>query len=135
MSDPTAFTAVNPVLPVRNLGASVDFYTARLGFAFVFGDRVGSPLPGGAGAPGYAGVSRGDVQIHLQWQAESEFAQGTVGLAMLRIQVGDPDVLCEEYRASGAIDGRTTVRRTSWGTREFHVRDPDGHGLTFYCEL
>ena len=45
------FTAVSPVLPVRNLGASVRFYTEQLGFTFEFGDRVGSPLPDGSGAP------------------------------------------------------------------------------------
>ena len=131
----TAFTAINPVLPVRNLSASVRFYTERLGFDFAFGDRAGSPLPDGSGAPGYAGVRRGNVELHLQWQDESEFTKGTVGLAMLRILVADPDELLEEYRATGAVDGRTRIRETSWGTREFHVRDLDGHGLTFYCDL
>jgi hypothetical protein len=30
---------------------------------------------------------------------------------------------------------RTEVRDTSWGTREFHVRDPDRNGLQFYRSL
>ena len=131
----TDFTAIAPVLPVRDLGASVRFYTERLGFVFAFGDRVGSPLPAGLGAPGYAGVRRGSVELHLQWQDESEFTKGTVGLAMLRVLVADPGALLEEYRETGVVDPLTQIRETSWGTREFHVRDLDGHGLTFYCDV
>jgi catechol 2,3-dioxygenase-like lactoylglutathione lyase family enzyme len=110
----TAFTAINPVLPVRDLSASVRFYTERLGFDFTFGDRAGSPLKDGLGAPGYGGVRRGNVELHLQWQDESEFTKGTVGLTMLRILVGDPDGLFEEYRTTSAVDGRTQIRETSW---------------------
>ena len=54
---------------------------------------------------------------------------------MLRILVADLDGLFEKYRATGLIDARTQIRQTSGETREFHVRDLDGHGLTFYCDL
>jgi len=54
---------------------------------------------------------------------------------MLRILVAEPDVLFEEYRATAAVDARAQIRKTSWATREFHLRDVDGHGLTFYCDL
>ncbi|MEK6325870.1 MAG: VOC family protein [Acidobacteriota bacterium] len=131
----TSFMSINPVLPVRDLGASVRFYTEGLGFVFAFGDRGGSPLPDGPGAPGYAGVTRGSVELHLQWQDESEFTKGTVGLAMLRILVADLDSMFEEYRETGLVDSRTQIRQTSWETREFHERDLDGHGLTYYCDL
>jgi len=80
-------------------------------------------------------VRRGSVELHLQWQDESEFTKGTVGLAMLRILVADPDALFEEYQATGAVGARTQIRETAWKTREFHLRDLDGHGLTFYCDL
>jgi hypothetical protein len=96
---------------------------------------VGSPLPDGSGAPGYAGVRPGNVELHLQWQDESEFTKGTVGLAMLRIRVADPDGLLAAYRSAGLVGAQTRIRETSWETREFHVRDLDGHGLTFYGDL
>jgi uncharacterized glyoxalase superfamily protein PhnB len=35
---------------------------------------------------------------------------------------------------AGVVE-RTEVWDTSWGTREFHVRDPDGNGLQFYADL
>jgi hypothetical protein len=44
----------------------------------------------------------------------------------------DVDALSEEF--AGVVD-RTEVTDTSWGTREFHVRDPDGKVLQFYADL
>jgi hypothetical protein len=38
----------------------------------------------------------------------------------------------EEF--AGVAD-RTEVTGTSWGTRELHVRDPDGNGPQFYAGL
>jgi uncharacterized glyoxalase superfamily protein PhnB len=128
------FSKVCPVLPVRDLGAAVRFYTERLGFTFAFGDRVGAPLLDGRGAPGYAGVRRDGVELHLQWQDAAEFAKGTVGPAQLRVLVADLDVLFDEYASAGVFHERTRLRETAWGTREFNVRDPDGNGLTFYCD-
>lgn len=129
------FAKVCPVLPVRDLGAAVSFYTERLGFTFAFGDRVGAPLLDGRGAPGYAGIRRGDVELHLQWQDEAEFAKGTVGPALLRVLVSDLDALFDEYAGAGVFHERTRLRETAWGAREFNVRDPDGNGLTFYCDI
>lgn len=131
----SVFTKVCPVLSVRDLGASVTFYTERLGFEFAFGDRVGSPLLDGRGAPGYAGVRRDDVELHLQWQDDAEFTGGTVGPAMLRVRVADLDALFDEYAAKAVLHERTRMRETAWGTREFSIHDPDGNGLTFYRDL
>ena len=129
------FAQVCPVLPVRDLGASVTFCTERLGFTFAFGDRVGAPLLDGTGAPGYAGLRRDGVELHLQWQDEDEFAKRTVGPAMLRFQVADLDTLFDEYAAAGVLHDRTRLRETAWDTREFSIRDPDGNGLTFYRDI
>ena len=129
------FTTVCPVIPVRDLGASVTFYTERLGFTFAFGDRVGAPLLDGTGAPGYAGLRRDGVELHLQWQDEAEFAKRTVGPARLRFLVADLDALFDEYAAAGVFHDRTRLRETAWGTREFNILDPDGNGLTFYRDM
>lgn len=126
MTNPTpraAFRDVQPVLPVRDLAAALAFYTGRLGFRFLFGDR--------GGAPAYAGVERDGVEIHLQWQSEADIGRGA-GLANLRFVVDDPDALFRELAAAGAIPPGKEVRDTAWGTREFGFHDPDGNGLTFY---
>ena len=118
--------AVQPVLPVRDIAAALAFYTGRLGFRFLFGDR--------SGAPAYAGVGRDGIELHLQWQAAEAFADGSAALGNLRFVVDDPDALLDEFRASGAVPSHVSVRDTEWGTREFAFRDPDGNGLTFYRE-
>jgi catechol 2,3-dioxygenase-like lactoylglutathione lyase family enzyme len=128
------FSNLTPVFPVRDLGAAVVFYTERLGFTFVFGDRVGAPLLDGRGAPGYAGVRRDGVELHLQWQDEEEFRKGGVGPALVRIRVADLDALFDEYAGMGVFHERTRLRETASGTREFNLHDPDRNNLTFYRE-
>ncbi|MGH7624987.1 MAG: bleomycin resistance protein [Gemmatimonadaceae bacterium] len=116
--------AVQPVLPVHDIATALAFYTERLGFRFLFGDRTG--------APAYAGVGRDGIELHLQWQAAEAFADGSAALGNLRFVVDDPDALLAEFRASGVVRSEVAVRDTAWGTREFGFRDPNGNGLTFY---
>ncbi len=54
---------------------------------------------------------------------------------MLRLVVDDPDVLFEEYQDKDVLHGRTQLRDTSWGTREFDFRDLNHNGLTFMRDL
>ena len=114
---------VIPVLPARDVSEAVQFYVERLGFELVFqdfGDR-----------PQYAGVRRGGVELHLQFQFEKDFEAGTAGQAMLRLVVDDPDVLFGEYRDKDVFHEGTQLRDTSWGTREFAFWDLNHNGLTF----
>ena len=106
---------------VRDVAASVRFY-AQLGFELAFADAAVDPK--------YAGVRRGRVELHLQWHAPEAFSQGD--RPTYRFLTTDVDELSEEFAATGANLDRTNVRDTGWGTREFHVRDPDRNGLQFY---
>jgi hypothetical protein len=49
--------------------------------------------------------------------------------------VDDVDGLHREFRVAGVVENMKPVADTSWGTREFHVRDPDENGLQFYRSL
>ena len=118
---------VIPILDVRDLEAALRFYVEGLGFQVDFRYEEDPN--------NYAGVRRGGVYLHMQWQHEDEFRKGTAGRLRVRIVVDDPDDLFEEYRAKGVLDERAKVRDTPWGTREFGLRDPDGNGLTFYRDL
>jgi uncharacterized glyoxalase superfamily protein PhnB len=80
----------------------------------------------------YAGVRRHAVQLHMQWQQEEHFERGTAGRLRIRIRVGDPDALFEEFAARGCLSEDVAVHDTDWGTREFGFRDPDGNGLIFF---
>jgi uncharacterized glyoxalase superfamily protein PhnB len=118
---------VIPILDVRDVDTALRFYVERLGFQVDFRYQEDPS--------NYAGVRRGGVCLHMQWQHEDHFRNGTAGRLRVRIVVDDPDALFEEYQAKGVVDERTQVRDTPWGTREFGFRDLDGNGLTFYRDL
>lgn len=122
---PAVLHAVQPVLMVRDVAHAIQFYE-ELGFRLVFRDDTERPL--------YAGVRRDGAEIHLQWHDAS--AWGHPGdRPTYRFLVDDPDRLSGELDARGAPLDRKPVSDTAWGTREFHVRDPDGNGLQFYRDL
>jgi uncharacterized glyoxalase superfamily protein PhnB len=123
MTKRAEMSRVIPVLPARNVTEAIRFYVDRLGFELRFTDRPDDPQ--------YAGVRRGDVVLHLQFQYEKDFQAGTAGQCMLRFVVDDPDALFEEYRDKGVFDEWTKLDDTDWGTREFAFCDPNRNGLTF----
>jgi catechol 2,3-dioxygenase-like lactoylglutathione lyase family enzyme len=121
--------SVQPVLMSRDVMASVRFYE-RLGFTLAFQDNPQDPR--------YAGVVRDGVELHLQWQDESQWAY-PIDRPVYRFLVQEVDALYAELRDQGALAGNDTVDSpwlapddTPWGTREFHVFDPDRNGLQFY---
>lgn len=117
-------TAVHPVLMSSDVLASTRFYE-QLGFLTTFLD---SPR-----RPRYASVRRDRVELHLQWHDASEWNQPG-DRPTYRFLVDDVDALAAEFDRVPGLD-RTPVRDTPWGTREFHVRDPDRNGLHFYRSL
>jgi len=116
---------VQPVLGARDVRASIRFYES-LGFALVFSD---SPTD-----PKYAAVRRDNVELHLQWHDAAGW-DGARDCPTYRFVVPMVDDLSAEFDARRSDLDRTEVRDTAWGTREFHVRDPDRNGLHFYRAL
>lgn len=114
--------AVHPVLNVRDVMRSVDWYR-QLGFTPAFADDDASPR--------YAGIGRDGVEVHLQWHAEEEWAAGLDGSAY-RFLVDDPDAIHAEISGRCDLLDDRVVADTSWGTREFGLYDPDGNALFFY---
>lgn len=117
--------AVHPILPTRDVRAAVAYYVERLGFEQAFADSPDEP--------GYAGVRRDDVELHLQWHDPAEWS--AVERPALRFLVADVDALFEELRTRDVFHTGTALRDTAWGTREFGFLDPDSNGLTFYRDL
>ena len=115
---------VHPVLAVRDVEGSLAFY-AKLGFSLSFTDASSNAA--------YVGIRRDAVELHLQWHAEADFEKGN--RPVYRFVVDDVDALSAEFEGAGMALDRTEVNDTPWGTREFHVRDPDGNGLQFYRDL
>lgn len=112
--------------------ASCRFYE-RLGFVTGFQDDPAEPK--------YAGVVRDGVEIHLQWQSKDQFSH-SLDRPTYRFLVRDVDALYADFQSRGVITEKTTGQgpwrtpgKTPWGTREFHLQDPDGNGLHFYRAL
>jgi catechol 2,3-dioxygenase-like lactoylglutathione lyase family enzyme len=115
---------LHPVLPVRNVTDAIGYYSNKLGFELRFKDAGDDP--------GYAGVRRDSVELHLQWHGESSFDM--VEKLSLRMVVGNIEALFEEYKTKDVFHANTDLRKTPWGTIEFAFYDPDMNGLTFYCD-
>ena len=86
---PVVFEGVCPILRVKKLSDSVEYYCKRLGFKLDWGSPDDE-------ASIFASVSRGSCHIFL-----SEGDQGNPG-AWVWIGVEDAAALFQEYRASGA---------------------------------
>jgi catechol 2,3-dioxygenase-like lactoylglutathione lyase family enzyme len=108
-SPAVGFEGVNPILPVRDLAASLDYYVKTLGFSI---DWQG---------PYFASVSRGKCHLFL-----SQDDQGHPG-AWVWIGVEDADALLAEYRQSGAKI-RHLPTNYEWAY-EMQVEDLDGNVL------
>jgi catechol 2,3-dioxygenase-like lactoylglutathione lyase family enzyme len=117
--------AVHSVLGSRDVAASIRFY-GQLGFVRAFADDVRNPR--------YAAVVRDGVELHLQRHDAKEWAH-TGDRPAYRFLVADVDGRYREFGEAGVLDNITPVSNTSWGAREFHVRDPDRNGLQFYRAL
>ena len=108
------FEGVTPILRVRSVEASLDYYVRVLGFAVDWA------------TPGFVSVSRGRCFLFL-----CEAEQGHVG-GWVWIGVSDAGLLHDELRARGAVI-RHPPTNFSWAY-EMQVQDPDGNVLRMGSE-
>lgn len=126
-------------LVVGNVDDTLDFYEQTLGFGLVMGvprnsrqivttREAGTPLD-------FAILRRDDVELMVQSRKslarELSASEGqTAGVPFtLYIQVADADKLFDSLR--GKVTVVKDLHTTFYGTREFWIRDRDGHTLTF----
>ena len=107
------FEEVTPILNVKDLPASMDYYVQKLGFEKLW--DWGDP-------PTFGCVRRGKVEIFL-----CQGGQGQPGTWMA-IFLEDIDALFEEYKKTGAtiLEPPTNY---PWGMREMLVGDLDEHRM------
>ena len=104
------FESAIPILNVKDLAASMDYYVNKLGFEKKWVGEGSS----------FASIGRGRVTIFL-----CQGAQGRPGMWM-SIFLKDVDALYEEYKKSGAIITEPPLN-FPWEHREMLVEDLDGH--------
>ena len=128
----TTIQALHPVLVAADIPESLAFYK-KLGFTPSFQDDPSTPR--------YAAIQRDNIELHLQWADEQQWAYPTDRPAY-RFLVADVDALYREFTASDAVNPTSNDHSpwhapadTPWGTREFHLRDPGKNILQFYRSL
>jgi catechol 2,3-dioxygenase-like lactoylglutathione lyase family enzyme len=121
------FTSVAAHLYVRDLKASIDFFTAKLGFTidFVYGDP-----------PFYGQISRDNARLALRHVDQPVFlgdARQREDLLSASITLGSPDEIKGLFLAYQAADVplHQSLRNEPWQAKTFIVRDPDGNLILF----
>jgi len=120
-------TSVAAHLYVRDLKASTDFFTTKLGFTidFIYGDP-----------PFYSQVSRDNARLALRYMDEPFFAEDIrqrEGLLSASITLASADEIKQlflAYQAAG-VHMPQVLRKEPWGAKTFIVKDPDGNLILF----
>jgi uncharacterized glyoxalase superfamily protein PhnB len=120
-------TSVAAHLYVRDVRASVDFFTKKLGFAtdFVYGE----PLF-------YGQVSRDEAHLALRSMDESFFAEDIrererlLSASITLASVEEIEQLFHDFQSSG-VSFAQTLKVEPWQAKTFIVCDPDGNLILF----
>lgn len=126
MSDPI-LTSVAAHVYVRDLQASADFFTTKLGFRvdFVYGDP-----------PFYGQVSRDQARLALRSIDEPVFAgdirerEDLLSASITLASAEEMRRLFAAYQAAG-VPLHQSLREEPWGAMTLIVRDPDGNLILF----
>ena len=113
---PTKFNSLVPILNVKSVEKSIEYYTKVLGFERHW------DWPNEKEDKTFASITNGKVEIFL-----CENGQGSPGTWIAYNPV-DVDALHKEYHASGAQITQPP-KDQPWGMREMLVKDIDGHVL------
>lgn len=109
-------------LRTTDLAGSIHFYTSLPGFTldFQYEDF-------------YAGIRAGTQRFHLKLVDEKDPSIDVVAREQhlhLYFETSDVTAAAEECRRAG-VSLVADVHETPWGTREFIIRDDQGHTLRF----
>jgi catechol 2,3-dioxygenase-like lactoylglutathione lyase family enzyme len=121
------FTSIAAHLYVRDLQASIHFFTKRLGFAtdFVYGDP-----------PFYAQVSRDNARLALRSMDEPVFVDGIrereqlLSASITLATAVEIQQLFVAFQAA-EVPFAQALRIEPWDAKTFIVRDPDGNLILF----
>jgi catechol 2,3-dioxygenase-like lactoylglutathione lyase family enzyme len=115
-------SGVVPQLRTTDLAASIRFYTTRVGFTLEFQYQ-----------DFYAGIRAGSHVFHLKLVDEADPSIEFVDrgeLFHLYLETDDAAAAVAALKANG-VRLVKDVHDTPWGTREFVIKDDQGHTLYF----
>ena len=119
-------TGAIPQLRTTDLGASIRFYTTKLGLTLEFQHE-----------DFYAGIRAGNQLFHLKLVDDKdpsiEFVAANEHFH-LYLQTSDLSATADALQRNGVRFVRN-VHKTPWGTSEFVIKDDQGHTLYFGEDL
>jgi uncharacterized glyoxalase superfamily protein PhnB len=122
-----------PMLSVRDVRRSVEFYRDVLGFELVgwWDDHRSCYITNwtGPGDPDFAELRAGQLTVHLH-AAGDEFEHDPSGSVVLHVEVEDADRYHRHIQDNGGRSERP--KDQPWGWRQFFLTDPDGHRWAFH---
>ncbi len=107
-----------PVLPSADIKRDLLWYKEKTGFEPLFGDHM------------YAGIRKGNLEIHLQWHADTE-DDPLLGGSVIKIFVENVQELFDEFVQIGTVPSNKLRRNTPWGTHEFSFYDLNKNAIFF----
>ncbi|MFC1956450.1 VOC family protein [Chloroflexota bacterium] len=117
---------LSPLLAVRNMKETLEFYKGSLGF------KMGMAFPD-ASNPEYADLSKdGMVLMFVPAENHGIGSEEKLGIGLyLHMQIdGDIDEYCEELKKKG-VRIAADIKDEPYGVRDFTVEDIDGYKLVF----
>ncbi len=116
---------IMPILAVKDVDASIAFYTETFGFS------LGFSMPGPDGRNSFAFVTLGEaVTIGLSLDPALEHRGRGIDLMLYPADSVDLDQLYNTARSKGVAITEEIGDRY-WGDRTFSLDDPDGYRITF----
>ncbi len=112
------FKQIIPVIPTADMKRDVAWYAEKTGFQYIFGDE------------GYAGVKRDNLEIHLQWHADTA-DDPLNGGSVVKIFIEGIEDFFNELLERGTVTSDQLRKNTPWGTHEFGFYDLNKNAIFF----
>lgn len=113
--------------PIESVSA-VTLVTADMARSVRFYEALGFPVRYGGPTADFTSLAAGWAHLNLQHDPSHRPGPGVWGRIIL--WVDDVDAMFERVRGAGG-EPEAPPADAPWGERYFHVRDPDGHELSF----
>ena len=118
----TKWVSTVPVLPSADLTRDIAWYLAQTGFECIYQEV------------GYAVLHRENLNLHLQWHADT-VADPLLGGSVVKIFIRGIAPLFEEFVKRGTVQDTALNRNTPWNTHEFGFYDLNSNALFFVESL
>ncbi len=116
---------ITPVLYVKDLEASLAFFSDKMGF-----NPIGESMPGPDGKPAFSAIRRADNEVWLQRIADRTEAALNFEMHVRLTAADDIQAIYDQIRGKG-VNVYLPIKEEFWGEATFGVTDLDGFRWRF----